>query len=460
MFDDPESRDVIHRAVAAAFSRRAGRILVGVSGGVDSLAMLLAAAELAGERVGVASLDHGLRPGSAEEVRWVHSLAASRGLPFHTARLGLEPGPGMEARAREARYAALERIAHAERYGTVATAHTADDQAETLLMRLARGAALRGAGSIQAERGLYLRPLLEVRRADTERFVAAAGLTPVRDPTNVDPRLFRARIRSRVIPALEEAAGPEAILRLASFVRGAQEDEAYLAELAARARARVREGSGLEAVGVRALPWPIRVRVLRHWLEEVGLPVSDGLLRQVDAAVQRGGRTGLPGRALLRAEGGWVRITPGPLGAEDEGSEDEVSDTAARDTSARGGAGRTRGSPERVVLEPGTPIVYGPFRLSLGEEPGFPLGAGSAPFAVRARRPGDRVRIAGGPARRVQDVLVDGAVPAEARAAWPLVVDREDRVLWVVGLWPRPHAGPGPWLRAERLTGAPGNRAL
>ncbi|HEY1127041.1 MAG TPA: tRNA lysidine(34) synthetase TilS [Actinomycetota bacterium] len=112
------------------------------------------------------------------------------------------------------------------------------------------------------------------------------------------------------------------------------------------------------------------------------------------------------------------------------------------------------------MLEPGTPIVYGPFRLSLGEEPGFPLGAGSAPFAVRARRPGDRVRIAGGPARRVQDVLVDGAVPAEARAAWPLVVDREDRVLWVVGLWPRPHAGPGPWLRAERLTGAPGNRAL
>jgi tRNA(Ile)-lysidine synthase len=480
---------------------------VGVSGGVDSLALLLAAAELATERLGVASLDHGLRQGSAAEVDWVRSLAASRGLPFHTAKLGLEPGPGMEARAREARYAALERIAHDEGYGTIATAHTADDQAETLLMRLARGAALRGAGSIRANRGLYLRPLLEVRRADTERLVAAAGLTPVRDPTNVDPRLFRARVRGGVIPALQEAAGPEVVLRLAAFARTAQEDEAYLSELAERALARVREGMGLEAVGVRALPWPIRARVFRRWLEGVGLPVSDVLLHQVDAAVGRGGRTGLPGRALLRAEGGWVRITPAPggrapaapagnevsgnevsdtsgggnevsdtsgagnevsdtsgggdtSGAGNALSENEMSDTSARDTSARAAGARVQGPPERVVLEPGTPIVYGPFRLSLGEGPGFPLGAGSGPFAVRARQPGDRVRVAGGPARRVQDVLVDAAVPAEARAGWPLVVDREDRVLWVVGLWPRPHAGPGPWLRAERLAGAPGNHAL
>jgi tRNA(Ile)-lysidine synthase len=435
MVDDPASGGVIHRAVAQAFARRGGRILVGVSGGVDSLALLLAAAELMPERLGVASLDHGLRPDSASEVEWVRSLATSRGLPFHTAKLGLEPGPGMEARARKARYAALERIALAEGYAAVATAHTADDQAETLLMRLARGAALRGAGSIQANRGLYVRPLLEVRRADTERLVAAAGLTPVRDPSNVDPALFRARVRGGVIPALEDAAGPEVVRRLAAFARAAQEDEAYLSELAEQALARVGDRERLEAVGVRALPWAIRVRVLRRWLEGAGFPVSERLLRQVDAAVDRGGRTGLPGRALLRTEGGWVRI-------------------ALHDTSIG------RGSLGRIALQPGGSIVYGPFRLSLGEGPGFALGAGTAPFAVRARQPGDRVRVAGGPARRVQDVFVDAAVPAEVRAGWPLVVDREDRVLWVVAIWPRLHAGPGPWVRAERLTGAVGNDAL
>jgi tRNA(Ile)-lysidine synthase len=451
MVDDPASGDVLHRAVAEAFARRGGRILVGVSGGVDSLALLLAAAKLMPERVGVASLDHGLRPDSAAEVEWVRSLATSRGLPFHTAKLGLEPGPGMEARAREARYAALERIALAEGYAAIATAHTADDQAETLLMRLARGAALRGAGSIQAERGLYIRPLLEVRRADTERLVAAAGLTPVRDPSNVDPALFRTRVRSAVIPALEDAAGPEAVRRLAAFARAAQDDEAYLSELAERALARVGDREGLEAVGVRALPWAIRGRVLRRWLEGAGFPVSERLLRQADAAIDRGGRTGLPGRALLRAEGGWVRITPAGKG---QLPADEVFDTSPGDASIG------RGMLRRVELEPGAPIIYGPFRLSLGAGPGFAVGAGAAPFAVRGRQPGDRVRVAGGPARRVQDVFVDAAVPAEVRAGWPLVVDREDRVLWVVALWPRPHAGPGPWVRAERLTGAPGNDAL
>jgi len=328
----------------------------------------------------------------------------------------------VEARARAARYAALDRIARAHGYAAVATAHTADDQAETLLMRLARGAALRGAASIRAEGPGLLRPLLSVRRAETEALVAAAGLEPVRDPTNSDPTLFRTRIRHDVLPVLRKAAGPSVVERLARFARSAAEDEALLAAYAAEALARVRDGAGLDAVAVRALPWPIRARLLRAWLEELGSPVSDRLLREVADAIDRGGRTGLPGRAVLATEGSWVRVLP-----------------------------RAAPPPSPRALGQGDFVEFGGFRVWLGEGPGVPVGTAAAPLLVRARQPGDRVGPDGGPSRRVQDVLVDAAVPVESRAAWPLVADAHGRVLWVVGLWPHAYPGPGPFLRAEPI---------
>ncbi|MGZ3445081.1 MAG: tRNA lysidine(34) synthetase TilS [Myxococcaceae bacterium] len=421
MHDVGTSANVVRRAVAAMFGRQEGRILVAVSGGVDSLALLLSAAEVASDRTGVASLDHGLRPSAAAEVERVGELARGRGLAFHTEALGLTPGPGAEARARVARYAALERIAQREGYAAIATAHTADDQAETLLMRLARGSALRGAAAIRAGGPRLLRPLLAVRRADTEALVAAAGLEPVRDPSNDDPGLFRTRIRHHVLPVLRQAAGSGVVERLARFARSAAEDEELLAGLAAQALERVRDGAGLDAVGVRALAWPIRSRLLRDWLEGMGHPVSDHLLRDVAAAIDRGGRTGLPGRAVLGTEGGWVRVLP------------------------RQAPGETA-TPE---LRPGAPVDFGGFRVWLGDGPGIPAGGGTPPLTVRTRRPGDRVGPDGGPTRRVQDVLVDAGIPAEARGGWPLVADARGRVLWVVGLWPRPHPGTAPFLHAE-----------
>ncbi len=423
MHDDRLNQAVIEKAVSAAFGRQAGRILVAVSGGVDSLALMVTVAKVAGARTGVASLDHGLRAGAAAEVERVHELARLLGLPFHTQSLGLSPGPGAEARAREARYAALDRIAHEHGYEAIATAHTADDQAETLLMRLARGSALRGASAIRAEGPRLLRPLLTIRRAQTEALVAAAGLEPVRDPSNEDPGLFRTRIRHHVLPVLRQAAGPSVVERLARFARSAAEDEELLSGIAAQALERVRDGTGLDAVAVRALPWPIRSRVLRGWLEAQGHAVSDRLLREASAAIDRGGRTGLPGRAVLGAEGGWVRVLPRQAVAE----------------------------PAPCELRAGAPVEFGGFRVSLGEGPGVPVGGATLPLLVRARRPGDRVGPETGPTRRVQDVLVDASVPAEARGAWPLVADARGRVLWVVGLWPRAHPGPAPFLRAEPL---------
>jgi tRNA(Ile)-lysidine synthase len=398
-------------ALQEFFSAYAGRTLLAVSGGADSLALLTAAAEVAPGRVGVASLDHGLRPEAVAEVESVQKLAAQLGLAFHTASLGLKPGPAMEARARQARYAALESLRGAHGYAFVATAHTQDDQAETLLMRLSRGAALRGAGAIRARAGYLVRPLLGVSRTDVLAHVAAHGLVPVQDPSNQDASLLRTRVRADVLPALVAAAGPAALKNLASFAALAAEDEALLAEQAALGLDRARVEGGLDAVAVRSLPAPLRRRVLVAFLEEAQVPVSAALLGQLEAALQRGGHAGLPGRRLLRCEGGLLRVA------------------------------RPEGTPEEVRLAAEAWVSFGAFRLRLGATPAggmaaFPVQAEAGPFSVRGRRPGDRVQARNGQRRAVQDIFVDARVPAEQRAAWPLLVEASARVVWVVGLWP------------------------
>ncbi len=430
--EKPSPPSTVHSALQEFFKAYGGRTLLAVSGGADSLALLTGAAELAPERLGVASLDHGLRSSSAEEVDAVGRLVQALGLPFHTAALGLRPGPGMEARAREARYAALEAIRAAAGYQWIATAHTQDDQAETLLMRLARGAALRGAASIHARRGHVVRPLLAVPRADVERHVAARGLSPVRDPSNVDPSLLRARIRAAVLPALVHAAGPAALKNLARFASLAAEDEALLAEQAALALERARVEGGLDAVAVRSLRGPLQRRALVTWLAEAGVPASAALVSQVESAVRRGGHCGLPGRRLLRSEGGWLRI-------------------AAAATPAG-----------EVALEPDAWVPFGAFRLRLDScsTPGpaaFVLRREVGSLKLRGRRPGDRVEASDGRRRAVQDVFVDARIPAEHRDGWPLLVEASERVLWVVGLWPPAHGGAsGPSVRAEPTSAYPG----
>jgi tRNA(Ile)-lysidine synthase len=420
-------------ALREFFARRAGRTLLAVSGGVDSLALLTGAAEVASDRVGVASLDHGLRPSAAAEVEGVRALAERLGFPFHTAQLGLRPGPAMEARARQARYAALERIRASFGYAWIATAHTRDDQAETLLMRLARGTALRGAGAIRGQAGRVVRPLLGVGRADVEADVAARGLKPVHDPSNQDASLLRARIRASVLPALVAAAGPAAPEKLAAFAAQAAEDEGLLAEQAGRALERARVAGGLDAVALRSLPGPLRRRALLAFLAEAGIGADARLLGRAEAAIERGARTGLPGHRLLRSEGGLVRI-------------------------ASAGA-----RPEQATLPEGRWVRFGRFHLRREATVGafvraFSLGSVAGEVGVRGRRKGDRVEGSAGQHRAVQDVLVDARVPAEERDAWPLLVDGAGRVIWVVALWPPAREGVvGPAVRAEPTSASPGD---
>jgi tRNA(Ile)-lysidine synthase len=211
----------VRRAVATAADRRGviapgEHVLIACSGGPDSTALLDALARLAPPRrwrLSVAHVDHGLRAGSALEAQMVARLAADRGVAFRAISVHVEPGGSLQDRARSARHAALRVEAARIGAGLIALGHTADDQAETVLMRALSGASPAGLPAMaERERGL-VRPLLRVWREATVAYCAALGIEPLVDPSNADPRFLRSRVRHEVIPALE-AVFPGARRRL------------------------------------------------------------------------------------------------------------------------------------------------------------------------------------------------------------------------------------------------------
>lgn len=191
-----------------------------VSGGADSLALLWLAVE-AGCVVTAAHVDHGTRAGSAAEADVVRAAAAGLGAAFVSRRVVVEPGPNYEARARTARYGALP--------DDVATGHTADDQAETLLLNLLRGSGLDG---IAAMRPDHRRPLLALRRAETHALCAAVGLEPVVDPSNDDPRFRRNRVRHELLPLLDDIADRDVVPLLARLAAHARAGVEHVDDLA------------------------------------------------------------------------------------------------------------------------------------------------------------------------------------------------------------------------------------
>lgn len=222
-------------------------IVLAVSGGPDSTALLHGAARLAparGWQLSVAHLDHALRDESAAEASAVAAAAASLGLPFELCRvdvaaLAVAEHRSQEDAGRQARYRFLEEVAAARGADTlIATAHTADDAAETILLRLVRGSGLRGLRGILARRGRVIRPLLHARRAELHAGLDAAGIAYATDPSNADLAHARNRVRAELLPALERL-NPAVVEALTRFGRLAADDDDLLdalaaAELAAR----------------------------------------------------------------------------------------------------------------------------------------------------------------------------------------------------------------------------------
>ena len=211
---------------------------VALSGGPDSVALLLLAAKIGAGPVKAMTVDHGLRTEAAAEAEAAGAVAAALGVPHRIVRVTVAPaGEGVQGEARRARYAALHQWAREEGLAAVLTAHHADDQAETLLMRLARGAGLSGLAGIRPCRPIderdpqgpkLLRPLLGWRKAELEAIVAAAGIAPARDPSNHDPRFGRTAARSLLAetPWLD----PARVAASASHLRDAEEALETLAQ--------------------------------------------------------------------------------------------------------------------------------------------------------------------------------------------------------------------------------------
>jgi tRNA(Ile)-lysidine synthase len=301
-------------------------VLVACSGGADSLALAAAAAFVAprlGLRAGGVTVDHGLQPGSAERAGEIAAQMARLGLdPVQSVAVTVPPpatAAGPEAAARTARYAALDEAAAAHGAVAVLLGHTLDDQAETVLLGLARGSGGRSLAGMPARRGRYRRPLLAVRRGTTAAGCAELGLVPWQDPHNADFRFTRARVRHQALPALEEALGPgvtEALARTAAQLRADSEclDDLAFAE-SGHLRASASDPAGLDASWLAALPQAIRARVLRDAAIMAGCPhgaLTAGHVDGVDALVTawRGQRwVDLPGGVRARRRDGKVWFT-------------------------------------------------------------------------------------------------------------------------------------------------------
>jgi tRNA(Ile)-lysidine synthase len=298
-------------------------VLVACSGGADSLALAAAAAFAAprmGLRAGGVTVDHGLQEGSAERAAKIAALLGELGLdPVRSTAVtvpltGASLGP--ENAARVVRYGALDTAATEYGAAAVLLGHTLDDQAETVLLGLARGSGGRSLAGMAARRGRYRRPLLAVRRAATAAACAELGLEPWQDPHNSDFRFTRARVRHQALPALEAALGPgvaEALARTATQLRA---DAECLDDLAFAESGQLRQGgsdpAGLDVAALAALPAAIRTRVLRDAAVMAGCPpgaLAAGHIGLLDALVTawRGQRwADLPGGVRARRQAGKV----------------------------------------------------------------------------------------------------------------------------------------------------------
>jgi tRNA(Ile)-lysidine synthase len=221
-----------------------------VSGSADSLALLVLAAE-AGCRVSAIRVDPGLRAGAGAEAEVVRAAAERVGAGVRGRRVHVDPGPALEARARAARYAALP--------DATLTGHTADDQAETVLLNLLRGAALDGLAGMDPGR----RPLRRLRRSETRALCADLGLAPVADPSNDDPAFRRNRVRHELLPLLGDIAARDVVPVLARQADLARADAALLDELAA-------ELDPTDARALVAAPPALARRAVRRWLRASG----------------------------------------------------------------------------------------------------------------------------------------------------------------------------------------------
>lgn len=302
-------RSILERALLS----RGERVLVACSGGPDSAALLHVLHRLApslGFELQAASVDHGLRPESAREVALAGELAHSLGVPFTPLSIEVpREGASLQAKARAARYAALLEQMKRIGAGALAVGHTRDDQAETVLARAIRGSGVLGLSGIEPRReDGVVRPLIDCARRDVHAYVARHALRVAADPSNVDPRYERVRIRRNVIPPIvaEEERALEHLAQLADdaralrdFVRKVAADQMERARLEPSSPTEAR----LDAEVLKAAPKAVRAELFSRWVRELtGATASRAHLEALERTIEGRGDCLLPGGWLVRLD--------------------------------------------------------------------------------------------------------------------------------------------------------------
>lgn len=445
--------------------RPGGRVLLAVSGGSDSMALLALFARHAadlGVDLHVAHLDHGWRAASARDAEFVRKHALRLGLPVTVGHVDAAAwkraapatsgdsrrgAPGrrqssLEARARTIRNRFLRATARQVGADRIALGHTMDDQAESLLMRLLRGSGTRGLGGIHpVVDGLFIRPLLGARRSDLRAWLRRRGLRWREDPTNRDVRLMRNRVRRRLVPILEKEFNPAAVPGLARAAAVLREEERWMDLMAGKAfetaAALTPERVSLDAAALATMPVALRRRLVRGAIETARGHLRGVGLRHVEQTLALLGRPGtrridLPSGLRVSSDG--RRLTF------------EVAAQAASGEAGRGAA-RPRACREALCPVPGAVSLpdFGMRLVARLAAPGARVPAPgpdralldadriATPLVVRPRRPGDRFVPQGAPGtRRLKSFLIDRKVPVDERGRIPLVLSGE-RIAWVVG---------------------------
>ena len=424
-----------------------GRVLVALSGGPDSVALLHLLLELqtAGALTvaGVAHYNHRLRGADADaDERFCVELAASLALPVEVGSGDVraaahESGRSIEDAARAMRYRFLEEAADKFTADVIAVGHSLDDQAETFLLRLIRGAGPRGLASIYPRAGRVIRPLIDIARAELRQYAEECGLRWREDETNSDLSIPRNRVRHELIPYLERAFSPGIVEVLAREAEIARVDEDRLQQEAIDLASSIVLGNTggtieMPASVLSSLHPALQARIARHALSigpgpgHIGFDQVQRLLN-----LARGARghdsISLPGRQVER-RGDRILIRPA-LGRE------SAPANSFRVSLSIPGEVRLEREGWMVSAEraesPGQGASPGSGRSGLVAIAAAPV---ALPLAVRSRHPGDRFRPLGQRGRKkLQDFLVDRKIPREMRDSLPLVVDGNDRIVWVVG---------------------------
>ena len=409
------------------------RILVGTSGGPDSQTLLDLLARLR-DALGLgnlwaAGINHGLRAAADSELDHAEALAKQHGITFYRLPVYVPTGGNVLANARDARYAALRNLAHELGGATLAVAHTATDQAETILLNLVRGSGLAGAAGMRMRRQDLLRPLLTIERDQILAHVQARALPYALDPSNIDVSRARAFLRSNVLPALA-GLNPRYAQNIGRFAALAGADHRLLNRRARKLLATAWGPCGaLQLSPLAQVHQVVGTRVLRLWLAHHG--VTHLGARHLQTLWDARGATrfayALQGKLLsIEREHLWCGLAPG------------------YDTLISVPGKTTVGSLNTTLV---TALMRVPERFAVsnvaaGTSQGVAFDADRLHFGLRLRswRQGDKLRPFGLNGHvKVGDLFTNAKIPRPLRSGWPVVTDGE-RILWVVGLKRSEHA--------------------